>query len=273
MNGTVVQSTLRQLQAMGRSRSLWSTFLAILFLFILTGPYGTGQKMTFWPRAAYWTLLLGSGWIITTGFSAFANAALARALTSPLARMMAGAIAAALPIGAIITLANHAFFAQSIDTASIGEDAQAALPLCLIFCFLSYLTAGLGHKDEPVEAAEAENPPPPSVRERPAILDRLELARRGPLLRLSVEDHYTEIVTTRGRQLVLLRFADALREIGDTQGLQVHRSHWVADAGVASLLRKAGRLYVVMQDGTEIPVSRSYSAAVQARFTVHAPAG
>ena len=96
MNGNVVQSTLRQLQAKGRSRSLWSTFVAIAVLFIVTGPYGTGQKMAFWPRAAYWTLLLGSGWIITTGFSAFANAALVRTLTSPLARMMAGAIAAAL---------------------------------------------------------------------------------------------------------------------------------------------------------------------------------
>ncbi|MCZ7453084.1 MULTISPECIES: LytTR family DNA-binding domain-containing protein [Rhizobium/Agrobacterium group] len=273
MNGNVVQSTLRQLQAKGRSRSLWSTFVAIAVLFIVTGPYGTGQKMAFWPRAAYWTLLLGSGWIITTGFSAFANAALVRTLTSPLARMMAGAIAAALPIGATITLANHAFFAQPVDIASIGEDAQAALPLCLIFCFLGYLTAGPANTTDPTEETGAETTPPPSVKERPAILDRLEPERRGPLLRLSVQDHYTEVVTTRGCQLVLLRFADAMKEIGDTKGLQVHRSHWIADADVVSLRKQAGRLHLMTRDGTEIPVSRSHNAAVQARFAAHALAG
>ena len=88
-----------------------------------------------------------------------------------------------------------------------------------------------------------------------------------------MQDHYTEVVTTRGRQLVLLRFADAMNEIGQTQGLQVHRSHWIADADVVSLRKPAGRLHVMTQDGTEIPVSRSHSAAVQARFAAHAPAG
>jgi DNA-binding LytR/AlgR family response regulator len=92
------------------------------------------------------------------------------------------------------------------------------------------------------------------------------------LLRLSVQDHYTQIVTTRGRQLVLLRFADALKEIGETQGLQVHRSHWIADADVVALRKQAGRLLLMTRDGSEIPVSRSYNAAVQARFAALAPA-
>ncbi len=80
------------------------------------------------------------------------------------------------------------------------------------------------------------------------------------------KDHYTELVTTRGRQLVLLRFADAMKEIGQTEGLQVHRSHWIADADVASLRKQAGRLHVVTRDGSEIPVSCSHNTAVQARF-------
>lgn len=273
MNDTVVQSTLRQLQATARSGPFWSTFFTILVLFIVTGPYGTAQKMTFWPRVAYWTLLLGAGWFITPSFSAFANAALTRTLSSPLARMMTGAIVAALPIGVLITLANHVFLGQSVDIASMGEDAQAALPLCLIFCFLSCLTTRAANTTNSTEETETETMPPSLAKERPTILTRLEPERRGALLRLSVQDHYTEVVTTRGRQLVLMRFADAMKEVGDTQGLQVHRSHWVADADVVSLRRQAGRLHIVTKDGTEIPVSRSYSAAVQARFATRAPAG
>ncbi|CUX38372.1 conserved hypothetical protein [Agrobacterium sp. NCPPB 925] len=91
------------------------------------------------------------------------------------------------------------------------------------------------------------------------------------MLRLSVQDHYTQIVTTRGQQLVLLRFADALKEIGQTEGVQVHRSHWIADADVVSLRKQAGRLHVITRDGSEIPVSRSYNTAVQARFAAQVP--
>ena len=87
-----------------------------------------------------------------------------------------------------------------------------------------------------------------------------------------MQDHYTEVVTARGRQLVLLRFADAMKETGDTPGLQVHRSHWIADADVVSLRRQAGRLHLLTGDGTEVPVSRSHAAAVQARFAARAPA-
>lgn len=274
MNDTAVQSTLRQLQAMARSRRLWSTFLAILALFILTGPYGTGEKMSFWPRLVYWTLVQGAGWIITTCLSAFANAALVRFFSAPLIRMLIGSVFAAMPIGAVIGLANHVFFAKPVDAASVITNAFAALPLCIIFCFLSCLTTGYPRAPDmpeppPAEPSSAE-PPPASTKEPPAILNRLPPQKRGDLLRLSVQDHYTEIVTTRGRQLVLLRFVDALREIGDTPGLQVHRSHWVAHANVISLRKAAGRFYIVTHDGTEIPVSRSRNAAVQARFATPA---
>ncbi len=83
---------------------------------------------------------------------------------------------------------------------------------------------------------------------------------RAELLRLSVQDHYTDVVTTRGHQLVLLHFADSLREVGNAKGLQVHRSHWISDADVMSLKKQARRLFIVTRDGSEIPVSRSYSA-------------
>ncbi|TGT87677.1 DNA-binding response regulator, partial [Mesorhizobium sp. M5C.F.Ca.ET.164.01.1.1] len=36
--------------------------------------------------------------------------------------------------------------------------------------------------------------------------------------------------------------------------------------------KQTGRLHIITKDGTEIPVSRSYTAAVQARFAALAPA-
>ena len=64
--------------------------------------------------------------------------------------------------------------------------------------------------------------------EAPPILERLPADRRGALLHLQMRDHYVEIHTDRGSELVLMRFGDALMELGGTEGMQVHRSHWIA---------------------------------------------
>ena len=73
------------------------------------------------------------------------------------------------------------------------------------------------------------------------------------------------VKTSRGRELVLLRFSDAMQQAG-TSGLQVHRSHWVADEFVTSVNRDNGKLTLTLGDGTEIPVSRTYATVVRARF-------
>jgi DNA-binding LytR/AlgR family response regulator len=106
----------------------------------------------------------------------------------------------------------------------------------------------------------------PVTSSEPDILTRLKPHNRGALVRLSVEDHYTDVVTTLGHELILLRFADALKELGGTPGLQVHRSHWIAVAHVDKLKRDNGKLFVVMKDGTEIPVSRPNLETVRNRF-------
>jgi DNA-binding LytR/AlgR family response regulator len=83
---------------------------------------------------------------------------------------------------------------------------------------------------------------------------------------MAVEDHYVHVTTSRGHELVLLRFSDALKEVGDTDGLQVHRSHWVAKSFVDSLKRENGKVTLILKDQKRIPVSRTYADAVRAAF-------
>ena len=66
----------------------------------------------------------------------------------------------------------------------------------------------------------------------------MPLPQRGGLLALSVEDHYVDIVTDKGKTLVLMRLADAMKETGSVAGLQIHRSHWVARGAVIKAHRK-----------------------------------
>lgn len=268
MNHPFLSSTLRELQLFTRSWRFWTTFTLVVLIFVVSGPYGTLERMTLGVRLGYWLTVHAVTWTIAICLALMAEILLRERLSHTLARMMIGSLAAALPIGFALGVIDFAFFGRWTEMENGLSRALFALPLCALFCLLTYTAM---HR----QIAEASAPPPPPSfspfptpeASEPEILTRLKPQNRGALLRLSVEDHYTEVVTARGRELILLRFADALKELGATPGLQVHRSHWVADAHVETLKRVEGKLFVVMKDGTEIPVSRTYLDATRSRFT------
>ncbi len=277
MDHTFLQSTLRELQAAWRSPRLWATFLAIVLIFAITGPYGTLARLMLGPRFGYWLLLQAVAWSVAIVFSIAAEILLRGRVASMFARMMIGSIAAALPIGFGISVVNFAFFGTTPTVADSLHQSLGAIPLCILFCILSYLTmhrqiavAGSDLAETKTTAiATGDMLAATEIRLRtpqPPILSRLKPENRGALVRLTVCDHYTEVVTTRGRELVLLRFGDALTEIGNIDGMRVHRSHWVAAEHVARLKRDNGKLFVIARDGAAVPVSRSYVEAVRHRF-------
>ena len=87
----------------------------------------------------------------------------------------------------------------------------------------------------------------------------------GEIARVSVYGHYLEVTTDAGTSLIRGRMRDALRLLRNESGLQIHRSHWVADRVVVSGLRKGRDYKLAIQDGSLLPVARSYVKAVRAR--------
>lgn len=280
MNEGQPQSALRELQAFLLSPRYWLTVGVVVAVFTISGPFGTLKAMPVVPRLAFWLLLHGFAFCIAVLFAVASNALLVPFLSSRLLRMMIGSALAALPIAAWIVVLQAGFVHDPITLTGFVDQVAVSVPLCLIFCVLTFLTTGSAVKASPSpQTAEHPHPASPaplrSDREEapdtaaqpPAILSRLKLENRGRLLRLSVQDHYTEVVTSRGRELILLRFTDALNETGETPGRRIHRSHWVADAHVEALKRDKGRLSLVTGDGVELPVSRPYEAEVRRCFS------
>jgi LytTr DNA-binding domain-containing protein len=96
------------------------------------------------------------------------------------------------------------------------------------------------------------------------FLERLPMNyRAADLYAVSSEDHYLRVHTDRGEHLILMRISDALRELEGADGLQIHRSWWVARIGVAELNRDNGKLAIILKTGREAPISRSFSKAVR----------
>lgn len=73
---------------------------------------------------------------------------------------------------------------------------------------------------------------------------------------LSSELHYLRVRTDKGMRLILYSLSDAISELGGQDGIQVHRSHWVSRLGVKELIKSDGSDFFVLQDGTQIPISR-----------------
>lgn len=274
MNDGQPQSALRELQAALLSPRYWLTVGVVVLVFWITGPFGTLAAMGPVKRLAFWLLLHGAAFTIATAAAAVADRALAPLLRHKLMRMMIGSALAAAPIGGWIVALESGLMGDLATVEEFVRQVAVSLPLCVLFCLLIYLTSsGRGSaqpaRDMPHSSPATPSPPPnPAVDrpEPPALLLRLKPETRGRLLRLSVQDHYTDVVTSRGRELILLRFSDAIKETGATPGLQVHRSHWVADDVVRRLSRGPNRLMLELTDGSEIPVSRTYAADVRARF-------
>lgn len=292
VSDTMLQSTLRELRMLLSHPRLWMVFALVVGLFVLTGPFGTYERLALPTRLGYWLMLHAATWSTALVFVALFDAALASRISNRLYRMLIGAIVAALPIGLAITVINAAILHTPLNFARIGGNVLISAPISIGFCLLSWLSMSGGKTvsgddaqarpdsanpctSPETETGTAERPAaPPSPQagpptQRPALLDRLPANKRGALIRLEVQDHYVRAVTTKGSELLLMRLGDAIAETGGNTGLQIHRSHWVGDQGIERISRQTGknpRLQIETADGETLPVSRSHLDKVRARW-------
>ena len=100
----------------------------------------------------------------------------------------------------------------------------------------------------------------------PRFFELLPKASREELLYLQAELHYIAVVTAHGRTLILYNLRDAIADLGDTPGIQPHRSYWVAADQVKGLRRRGRQGVLQMSNGDDVPVSRRSLAAVEAWY-------
>ena len=103
----------------------------------------------------------------------------------------------------------------------------------------------------------------------------------GDIIFLSAAAHYVDVVTSAGSASILLRFSDAVSELGGL-GIRVHRSHWVAYQHIKHAARRDGRTVLRLTGDHEVRVGRNYLPEVRAavpkawvrarRRVVHSPA-
>lgn len=73
---------------------------------------------------------------------------------------------------------------------------------------------------------------------------------------LSASKNYTIVTTRSGEHIVRMPFTQAINEVS-SQGLQIHRSHWISESEVKRLYYENGNPKLETHMGKVLPVSRS----------------
>jgi hypothetical protein len=249
VNDTPTQSTLREWRQVMTHRSTLAVMVAIAVVLTVAGPFDTDVILRAVPRFGYWMTMI----VATYSAGFWVNTLIEkqdRWQVPNVLRVVLSGCATAVVVAVVVTVINGLTlnYWPSIDV----------LPVFLANIFV--IAFGVAVIFQILSTADA---PVPAEQPIPSILDRLPLDKRGTLIAISVEDHYVNVQTSKGNEMILMRLSDAIREVGATNGLQVHRSHWIAIDAVTSATRKGDGAILTLQTGNEIPVSRANVPAIR----------
>ncbi|PKP83064.1 MAG: LytTR family transcriptional regulator [Alphaproteobacteria bacterium HGW-Alphaproteobacteria-18] len=237
-----------------RGREL-AIFCVIGAFLTVIRPYNAAGSLPLWANFAFWTGLIALG-------------SLAAELTLALLRRHAGAmpVLAMLVVVTLTTALTVTAAIMLIERLLMGDFIP--LPyLPRLFGLVWVISAAMTAVGYMLERSFLAPPPEPMEGASPAetFLSRLPVRyRTAELYAVSAEDHYLRVHTSFGEELILMRLADAMRELAGAEGLQVHRSWWVSKAAVRDTNRQGGKLSLVLASGKEAPVSRTFLPEVKA---------
>jgi len=219
------------------------------------GPFGSYLNSGLLARIAYWTgIFVFSGVVLSTALRAAA----------PVARRFHIPIWAWLP--ALVLVINGPLCLPSrLAAVAIWPDIAEHVSLLewfgqslLIGLIASSVFAAFRLRSPPT--TEAGETPPPDT----AFLKRLPPKVGRDLVCLQMEDHYVRVHGPEGSILLLIPLRQAVAELEGVEGMQVHRSWWVAHRAVAGVINDGRNLRLRLSNGLEAPVARAQVARLRA---------
>ncbi len=213
-------------------------------LVTLAGPFGTYASMELPLRAGYWSTLIGVSIVMSYVARAAVLAVMQQRSTHILRELAISVVFASTFVPVLMLLRSIA-----TEVPPFLNPFQIFLVVLIVTWSVSALRLVLGIDDAPQNG------------DQPRLFRRIPGYSGAEIVRMTVDDHYVEVFLEDGEvHRLLMRFTDAVDELEGKPGFLVHRSHWVTIGAIEQVLRDRGRDFVLLRDGTRLPVSRTYRA-------------
>lgn len=211
------------------------------------GPFGSYLSGTLPVRVAYWVACVWGGWLVF-GVCAPVLSRWAQRRGLPVWLWAPPAVAVlAVPPALFSRLLALRLWPVVGEVGWLEWYGQ-----CLAVSAL--VTAGvLWSTRIPAPAPAPAGPQPLSADPR----DRLPTRLGRTVLCLQMEDHYVRVHTPEGSALVLMSLSQAMAGLKGVEGVQTHRSWWVARSAIAGVVEDGRNLRLRLNGGLEAPVSRA----------------
>lgn len=233
----------------------------------LLGPFGS-DRLPAPGRLFFWVGFILAGYLIFRPVSAVARWLTEETRVPPWLALLLVAVVASLPLATIIAFAlaeltgGGDFWSGNRFPLLYGQVALVGIGIHLLMRLVFGAATDQAGSAPETDRAAAGAAPPAGEGESP-FLKRLPPALGRDLLCLQMQDHYVQAQTALGTTLILMRFRDAVAELGDS-GVQVHRSWWAAFDAMEALDRDGRSARLRLRGGGTIPVSRACLPAVRA---------
>lgn len=240
--------------------------LAVIALILAAlGPFGSFALGGFAARLAYWLPAAFLGYAIFRPISLLVMTAAERMGIGELPALLIAVAIAAFPASAAMLWLGGFRLGRALRLDGLLQlYVQVALIGGLIGGFFVVLSRPRAAQPLAQGPAAATDQVEVTAAPPPAFLARLPPAWRDQLVALEMEDHYVRAHGPDGRSLlILMRMADAERELANADGARVHRSWWVMRPALRGVRRKGRALEIDLANGLSAPVARDRLAALR----------
>lgn len=244
-----------------------SVIVGVLLGFL--APFGMDQ-ISVGYSIFYWVTTCVLGYCIYFPIYYFGDKILAKAITTHWIRVAISTLPASVLMTFVVIILNGLFFSDEI---LFQIHFLFAFPKVLligaVLTVISIIQEYIKHQKKELIRQQKHNE---QLQQQTLVatnqqiskfLDMLPIDKRGQLQCLEMSDHYVKVYTENGHHLLLMRFKDAIESLADYPGIQTHRSWWVATEVVASVKKDGRKLTLVLKNGLEVPVSRTYTGALK----------
>lgn len=255
MNEPILQIARREITKSITASKFWMCLASIICILVITSPFGSGEVFNWLQRLFYWAPIALTTYLIGFFINITLSTYLERKTKNKNLARFASYIASGIAIGIWVYL---------INTQILGVK-EASWPDFLFFTFLCIIiSVGISASmfalyDTLLEAKQSSDGHTEMwAIEKSAFYKRLPKNIGRDIISLQAQDHYIEVTTTKGKELILLRLKDAMAELDGIDGQQIHRSWWVCKKHIVDNKREKGRLVIVLSNGNEVKVSRTF---------------